>query len=168
MFEYRFAEVNKFLEYLVNEEGFDAEFIRNNCVNDVGIGPIFINIKNEFGFNFAFEFGDSAVIRCRAVIAEDAKADDFTLLSCLNELSVKYGTHYFSVDSLGDVYVKFVALFTAANFVPEDLYGYYEGVNDFLLTDLPVIYKILGKELPKKLTEQVSQAEKDAAEGLGE
>ena len=51
MFEYRFEKVNKFLEDLVTVEGYDPNYLRNNCINDVGIGPIFVNLTNEYGLN---------------------------------------------------------------------------------------------------------------------
>ena len=58
MFEYRFEKVNKFLEDLVTVEGYDPNYLRNNCINDVGIGPIFVNLTNEYGLDVYFEFSE--------------------------------------------------------------------------------------------------------------
>lgn len=169
MFEYRFDKVNKFLDYLVKEEGFDPEYLRNNCVNDVGVGPVFVNLRNEYGFNVAFEFSDVPIVRCRSLVAEGGRDDDPKLLSFVNELTAKYLTHHFCVTHFGQVVVYFIVLFSDENFVPEDLYGCYEGVSDLLARDIPALYDILGQQLPKTFENALAaKADKDASDALGE
>lgn len=169
MFDYRFEKVNKFLEDLVTVEGFDPDYLRNSCINDVGIGPIMVNLTNEYGFNVSFEFSDIPIVHCRSVIANGAKDDDPKLLSLINELTAKYLTHDFCVNDSGDVVVNFIFLCSNENFVPDDLYTYYVVVNDLLARDIPAIYDILGQKLPRALVKAIeSKAERDAAEALGE
>ena len=140
---------------------------KGNELNGDPLHSIYVTMGSVHGFEYVLQIDDGPIIGVKAVLARNIKLETEGLLFLLNKLSAKYKTYSYMVDSENFLCASFVVLFEDEAFEPDLLLDYCTLVDRCIGEDMPLMFELLGLELPAKFYSKNDAEEKTGEENRG-